>query len=142
MAAKHLVLAFIVELAVCSHSLAAGAADARADASKEPRHAFVQVEYADTFQGVQAMFAVRACATEDRPLSQGAGSGATASSPQGVEFVHETMTPIADDIVVHVIDRDGSEISKHTGAADVCGYARMAAAFIAQDRFAAKGIDK
>lgn len=116
--------------------------DGEDDVAKEPRRAFVKVEYADTLQGIQAMFAVRACATEDRPLTRTVVDGAAASSPPGVDFVHESMTPTADDIVVHVIDSDGREIAKHVGVADVCGFSRIAAAFVVQGRDSQKGIDK
>ena len=134
---------FKTVLIACTFSaFAAHTASAENDVGKEPLGAFLNVEYANTLQGIEAMFAVRACATEDRSATRRPTSDARPSSPPGVEFVHETLVPIADDIVVHVIDRDGHEISRHAGAADVCGYARIAAAFVAQMRDATKGIDK
>ena len=93
------------------------AAQGRGDA---PR-AYVSVEYADTFQGIQSLYAVRACSTEDRAASP------TASV---VAIGREQLTDTKDDVVVRVIDRDGKEISRHVGPADVCGYARIAAAFV------------
>jgi hypothetical protein len=88
-----------------------------ADASK----AYVSVEYADTFQGTQALYAVRACSAEDRPISPAAADAVIG---------RELMTDTNGDVVVRVFDRDGKEISHQVGAADVCGYARMAAAFV------------
>lgn len=90
--------------------------------------AAIQVSYADNFAGVEAMFAVRACAAEDDfgGLEQGRAthSGAPAA------FLQERKAKLAGTILVQVIDADGREVARHEGWANVCGFARMAAAFV------------
>lgn len=85
------------------------------------RDARFVVEFSDTFQGLSALYAVRACSGDRRSA---AGESARAV------IAHEVLAPSVDEIVVRLIDRPGKEISKHEGAADVCGCARAASAFI------------
>jgi len=107
-------------------------ADDRGDSPVTATHPSIQVEYADTLQGVQAMFAVRACASEDMPHRYGTPRGLIPDTPPVQSLIEERQAAIGNDIVVRVIDNDGREISRHEGANDVCGYARIAAAFLAQ----------
>lgn len=39
---------------------------------------------------------------------------------------------VCGGVVVRVFDVDGREIGRHEGATDVCGFARLAAAFAAK----------
>jgi hypothetical protein len=107
--------ALVVGIALDDHKAAA------ANLSSDSPKAYVSVEYADTFQGTPALYAVRACSAEDRPISPAAADAVIG---------RELMTDTKADVVVRVFDRDGKEISHQVGAADVCGYARMAAAFV------------
>ena len=106
----------IVISILASHS----AVDA-APLQDDSHRAHLVVEQADTFQGTASLFAVRACAAEDLTRAE-----AIASQVIG----REEMNDIKDDVVVRVIDRDGRELSRHAGSTDVCGYARIAAAFV------------
>ena len=105
-------------------AIASGQTDAGASSTPAQAHkASMSVEYADTFQGIQALYAVRACSDEDRPRDS-VGARPVIGS--------ETKTATANDVIVRVIDRDGKEISRHVGAAAVCGFARLGAAFVVQ----------
>ena len=105
---------------------------------EEVPHAVVAVDYADTLQGVSAMLAVQACVPHAaRPFTSTA-SVALGSSGAALRHIEEHQVQTEHDVIVRVIDRDGREISRHEGAKDVCGYARLAAAFLAQDRAAAE----
>ena len=100
--------------------------------------AHVEVEYADTFQGTQALFAVRACMAEDRPSS----NGATHLANPLAGAVRESLTDTNDDVIVRVFDASDREISRHVGPLDVCGYARISAAFVISINSAPKGDQK
>jgi hypothetical protein len=94
------------------------------------RHAIVAVNYADTLQGTQAMFAVRACSAEGAPFRPQVDQGA--ELPASLAFIHEQISAEPEDIVVLVFDVDGREVSRHDGPANVCAFARLAAAFVAR----------
>lgn len=98
--------------------LAASAASAAPINSDErPAVAHLEVAYAPSLQGTEAMFAVRVC-------SRGEGRDAP--------LVRETLVDGKDDIVVRLVSADGREISRYAGSAAVCDYAKFAAAFVAR----------
>lgn len=119
------VLGLIAAMLIAS----AHASDTEVDARPRPSHsAYMEVDYSDTLLGVQALFAVRVCVTKDVPLGRRA---ATNGGPAVNPMLHELPMATPDDVVLRVFDGEGSEISQHVGARDVCGYARMAGAFLA-----------
>lgn len=94
----------------------------------------VAIDYADTLQGVSALLAVRVCVANGfsrtgTSLQRGPESATTTRS-----LIVEHVVETEHDVVVRVIDRDGIEIVRHEGAKDVCGFAHLAAAYLAQDR--------
>lgn len=121
-------------LSAISTAWVAQAADASVASQPESPHAVVTVDYADTLLGISAMLAVRACVTSDLHRGSTAPSGGIESSVDTRRLIIEHQIPTEQDVVVRVIDRDGLEISRHEGAKNVCGYARLAGAFIAMDR--------
>lgn len=77
---------------------------------------YLAIEYADTLNGVQALYAVRVC-------SQG---------EQGAKrpLLREKQADTPDEIIVRLIAADGREVSRYAGIAAICDYAKFAAAYI------------
>ena len=123
-------------IALAALALVATATDVRCESlvsASAGQHAYLAVEYSDTLQGVQAMFAVRVCAMEDAPAMPAAHDGSPAPA-QATAFIRETRASVPNEVLVRVMDELGREISRHEGVADVCGYARLASAFLVRDR--------
>jgi hypothetical protein len=83
-----------------------------------PRLAHLEVAYAPSLKGTEAMFAVRVCARGERPGAD--------------PVVRETLVDGNEDIVVRVVDGDGTEISRYAGSTAVCDFAKFAAAVVAR----------
>ena len=104
-----------------------------------PGNRYIAVDYADSVQGVLAMFAVRACVSEDGSPLERPAAGDIRPQGSSLSRLVERQVAVDHDIVVRVVDRDGSEVSRHEGANDVCGFARLASAFLSADRPPASG---
>ena len=111
--------------------------DTQVDVRPRPSHsAYMEVDYADTLLGVQALFAARVCVTEDIPAAHRRSIN---DQPAAAPVLRELAMATEDDVVIRVFDAEGREISQHVGARDVCGYARMAGAFLATQQFSQSG---
>ena len=117
----------------------ANAQGTQANASPAMAHAVMTIEYTDTLQGVSGLLAVRACVAEDEPRAILTNPSVIPNAPPVLSRVEERQTATKHDIVVRVVGADGREVSRHEGATDVCGFARLAGAFLALDRAHAAG---
>jgi hypothetical protein len=75
------------------------------------------VHHDDSFQGLSAAFAVRACVQPYQGL---------------VLEVTEANTP--QDVIVQLFDARGKEVGRHAGSRGVCGFARYASEYIRLDQ--------
>jgi len=94
-----------------AHVLAAAILLASSDAGAAmPR---LTVHHDNSFQGVSALFAVRACVEsyQDR-------------------VVDVTEPDLPQDVVVRLFDGQGNEVGRHIGSKGVCGFARYAFDYI------------
>lgn len=104
-------------------ALSFGCAAAHAGTPDTPAPAVgvsLKVSYADSFQGVSALFAVRACAYDER-------SGA---HPRLVEEKNSG----GNDVELQLFNENGAQVSRFTGSHGVCDYARFAAAYAARSQ--------
>jgi len=80
------------------------------------------VRHDDSFQGVSALFAVRACAQ---------------SYGGQVQDIAEATAP--QHVIVLLFDDEGHEVGQHVGSKGVCGFARYAHDYLQLDRVSAAG---
>jgi hypothetical protein len=81
---------------------------------------YLEVDYANTLQGVSALYAVRTCSRGE-------------ASPRALE-VREVLVDSPVDVTARLVAADGHTVAQHTEPTAICDFAKFAAAYAERNR--------